>query len=85
VKDCNWLFNPILQSSNSPIQVKLRSVTRAVDATLVPGPGGTAQIHLTEPQFGISPGQAAVCYDGPRVLGGGWICGSDNKSIPLAA
>jgi tRNA-specific 2-thiouridylase len=21
----------------------------------------------------ISPGQAAVCYDGERVLGGGWI------------
>jgi tRNA-specific 2-thiouridylase len=24
-------------------------------------------------QYGIAPGQAAVCYDGERVLGGGWI------------
>jgi tRNA-specific 2-thiouridylase len=22
---------------------------------------------------GVSPGQAAVCYNGDRVLGGGWI------------
>ncbi|MHB9068346.1 MAG: aminomethyltransferase beta-barrel domain-containing protein, partial [Pirellulaceae bacterium] len=23
--------------------------------------------------YGIAPGQAVVCYDGDRVLGGGWI------------
>lgn len=26
-----------------------------------------------EPQFAVTPGQALVCYDGDRVLGGGWI------------
>ena len=30
-------------------------------------------ILLDVPQFGISPGQACVFYDGDRVLGGGWI------------
>lgn len=86
VKDCNWLYNPIIQSSNHPtIQVKLRSMTRAVDATLYPNADGTAEIHLAEPQYGVSPGQAAVVYDGSRVLGGGWISGSDNKAIRLAA
>jgi tRNA-specific 2-thiouridylase len=86
VKDCNWLFNPIIQSSNHPtIQVKLRSMTRAVDAALYIRENNTAEIHLTDPQFGISPGQAAVLYHGPRVLGGGWISGSENRAIPLAA
>ncbi len=85
LKDCNWLFNPILQSSNPPITVKLRSMTRAVDATLYMNNDGTTSLELAEAQYGISPGQAAVCYDGTRVLGGGWIAGSDNKSMPLAA
>lgn len=26
-----------------------------------------------DPQFGIAPGQAVVCYENNRVLGGGWI------------
>ena len=26
-----------------------------------------------EPQWAVTPGQALVCYDGERVLGGGWI------------
>jgi hypothetical protein len=25
----------------------------------------------------VAPGQAAVVYDGDRVLGGGWIAGTD--------
>ena len=30
-------------------------------------------IELEESEYGISPGQACVMYDGARVLGGGWI------------
>jgi tRNA-specific 2-thiouridylase len=35
--------------------------------------GRQMQIVFDEPQFAITPGQAAVCYDGDEVLGGGWI------------
>ena len=28
---------------------------------------------LETPETGVAPGQACVIYDGPRVLGGGWI------------
>jgi tRNA-specific 2-thiouridylase len=31
------------------------------------------QVTFDEPCFGVAPGQAVVCYDGDRVLGGGWI------------
>lgn len=31
------------------------------------------EVHFDEPQHGVAPGQAFVCYDGDRVLGGGWI------------
>ena len=27
----------------------------------------------SEPEYGVAPGQAAVVYDGTRLLGGGWI------------
>lgn len=31
------------------------------------------EVTFREPVLAISPGQAAVCYDGDRLLGGGWI------------
>jgi len=30
-------------------------------------------IRFAQPEFGVAPGQAAVAYDGTRLLGGGWI------------
>ena len=34
---------------------------------------GRARILFDEPQRAITPGQAAVAYDGDLVLGGGWV------------
>jgi tRNA-specific 2-thiouridylase len=92
LKDCNWLFHfnsPSLQGGGKgegfSVQVKLRSAMFPVDALLYPRENDEAELHLAAPQFGVSPGQAAVCYDGPRVLGGGWISGAENSSLTLAA
>jgi tRNA-specific 2-thiouridylase len=30
-------------------------------------------VIFREPEYGVAPGQAAVLYEGDRVLGGGWI------------
>ena len=54
-------------------QVKIRYRSRPTDATVEPLPGGRFRVRFDEPCFGIAPGQAVVCYDGERVLGGGWI------------
>ena len=43
------------------------------DATAERLPDGTLRVVFDEPRFAIAPGQAVVCYDGDRVLGGGWI------------
>ena len=37
-------------------------------------PDGTARVRFATPQSAVTPGQAVVFYEGPRVLGGGWIC-----------
>ncbi len=70
LSSCNWLeYLP----PNLEIEVKLRSMTRPVTATLHQTGKETATLTLPEPQYGISPGQAAACYIGDRLIGGGWI------------
>ena len=71
LKDCNWLLEDS-ETKDKEITVKFRSVMPPVPAKLSIS-GDTAEIALEQPHFGISPGQAAVCYEGDRVLGGGWI------------
>jgi tRNA-specific 2-thiouridylase len=34
---------------------------------------GVVRAEFDEPQRAITPGQAAVFYDGDEVVGGGWI------------
>ncbi len=74
--DC-FLANTNWQQSwgNSPrsVMVKIRYNWQAVPATIHPMEGGKARLEFQDPQAGVTPGQAAVCYDGDLVLGGGWI------------
>jgi tRNA-specific 2-thiouridylase len=58
-----------------PVMVQIRYRSPAVPATMVPLTAAADQVKLMfdEPQFGVTPGQAAVWYDGDRVLGGGLI------------
>ena len=40
---------------------------------------------LDEPGGAVAPGQAAVLYDGTRVLGGGWIRANEVQEAAPAA
>jgi tRNA-specific 2-thiouridylase len=59
----------------SPAQVTARIRYRAPDVTAVLTDLSPQRIHLKfgRPLRGITPGQAAVCYDGEVLLGGGFI------------
>jgi len=75
INNCNWLSN-----NHDDVMVKFRSVMRPVPARIHANDDGTAKIELETPQYGIAPGQAAVCYDNDRVLGGGWIVRTSNAA-----
>ncbi len=54
-------------------QVQIRYRGRPADAAIALLPGNRFRVRFDEPSHGVAPGQAAVCYQGDRVLGGGWI------------
>ena len=53
--------------------VRIRSTHDGALAHVEDHGDGTATVRFDDPQRSITPGQAAVAYDGDRVLGGGWI------------
>jgi tRNA-specific 2-thiouridylase len=67
----NWLDCPPLAPRSC--QVKIRYNARPVGGTVSVLAGDRLHIAFEEPQYGVAPGQAVVCYDGQQVLGGGWI------------
>ena len=82
----NWVSiappaNPI------SVEVQIRYRSQGVQATVIPTNSvdgtGRVKIIFDEPQFGVTPGQAAVWYDSiGRVLGGGIIeptCSDDTN------
>ncbi|MCR2834380.1 tRNA 2-thiouridine(34) synthase MnmA [Parerythrobacter lacustris] len=63
----------------SQLSAKVRSLAKPVPVELEGslGDGASVRIRFGEPEFGVSPGQAAVIYAGDRVIGGGWIADTD--------
>ena len=72
VEDVHWISGaaPADQFSCTG-RVRYRHEAAAVHVTILPDQ--RMQLEFEEPQFAITPGQAAVLYDGETVLGGGWI------------
>jgi tRNA-specific 2-thiouridylase len=62
--DANWLCD----IGNRSVMAKVRSMSRPVPARL-----DGEWLRFDTPEYGVAPGQAAVLYDGDRVLGGAWI------------
>lgn len=84
IANLNWLGHNNLDHAGQPVFAKIRSTRPPVEAALRQGPEGTV-VSIAEGEYGVSPGQACVLYDGmgagARVLGGGFIA----SAIPRVA
>ena len=60
----NWLG----EDQREGLAAKVRSLARPAPARL-----DGERLLFESPEYGVAPGQAAVLYEGTRVLGGGWI------------
>ena len=72
VTDINWIARPAPAEPFHAL-VKIRSAHPGATAGIHPGPDGSAVVRFDEPQKAVTPGQAAVFYDGDVVVGGGWL------------
>jgi tRNA-specific 2-thiouridylase len=66
-----WSRVPPVQALSTTVQIRYRH--QPVAATVYPVAADRARIVFQEPQFAVTPGQAAVFYAGDSVIGGGWI------------
>jgi tRNA-specific 2-thiouridylase len=73
-REVNWLSMP---EPHGPMRARVRIRYRhpEASATLRPLGAGRVEARFDQPQRAITPGQAAVFYDGEVCLGGGWIEG----------
>ena len=72
-----------IAEDQTDVAVKVRSLAPPVPATREGD-----WVRFERPEFGVAPGQAAVFYDGSRLLRGGWIAetvAADDKVTRAAA
>ena len=74
--ELNWLGG----DHRGPVTAKVRSLAKPVPARLE-----AYRLVFEQPEYGVAPGQAAVLYDGDRVLGGGWIAGTEPAAFEVDA
>ncbi len=72
VAGLHWLVDPPRDGVPLAVHAKVRARHEPAAATLVAN-GSAGRVQFLAPVAAITPGQAAVFYDGERVLGGGWI------------
>ena len=72
VDSVNWIV-PQKMIPSHDTQVKIRYNHPGSEASISPKGEGELEVKFKSPQKAITPGQAAVFYDGETVLGGGWI------------
>jgi len=76
VEKVNWVSIP---TPSKPVQaqVRIRNQHRPAPARVTPAGEAGAVVRFEEPQRAVTPGQAAVFYDGDLLLGGGTIMKQD--------
>ena len=69
--NATWGLAPTTSEFRAACKIRYRQT--ATPCTVMLFPDNRFEVRFDHPQTAITPGQAAVLYDGDRVLGGGWI------------
>ena len=72
LSDVHWISN---EAPGTELHCEVRPRYRSNGATAIVqvAQDGGATVAFDDPQFALTPGQAAVFYKEGEVLGGGWI------------
>jgi tRNA-specific 2-thiouridylase len=71
-RDVNWVsIAPPCHKIRATVKIRYRA--SEVAATITPLPKRRVRVEFDAPQRAVTPGQAAVFYDGEVCLGGAWI------------
>ena len=71
-EDFHWIGD-YQENKTRRVQAQIRYRHEPADGTLTIISPDSVSFEFDTPQWAITPGQALVCYEGDRVLGGGWI------------
>ena len=71
-KDTNWLIDESYDWISCSAKIRYNTPPAAGKVRAV---GDTIEVRFDAPQRGGAPGQAVVCYEGTKVICGGWIDG----------
>jgi tRNA-specific 2-thiouridylase len=72
VSDLNWIaFAKITEPLS--LKTRIRYLHAEAEAVITPIEDDKINVKFVEPQMAVTPGQAAVFYDGEVVVGGGTI------------
>lgn len=72
-KEANWFVDTAELTRPVSVQIRYNGSPHAASVTIDAASPDKFEVTFDEPQDAVAPGQAAVVYDGTRVIGGGWI------------
>jgi len=80
LRDVRW--SSAVPPAPLEVDAMLRYRARTVRASVSPLPGAGARLRFREPAWPVTPGQAAVLYEGDVVLGGGILTAGSSGPGP---
>ncbi len=83
VQDVRWLGDLPGAALRCGVQIRYRRAPQAARIQMLDAQ--TAEVDFESPELAVTPGQAAVFYDGDRVLGGGFIAEAEPASVHVRA
>lgn len=88
IENCNWLVDPQAltdESEGLAIMLRYHAPLMACRIERLDNTQTTYAVLLAEPARWVTPGQAAVLYQGDRVVGGGFIANPKLQDIGIGA